>query len=50
MEDSIQEIWSVWELMGATNGATRGVVKKRIETLDNRGWQLQLNVACVGNA
>ena len=45
----MQEIWSVWELMGATNGATRGVVKKRIETVDNRGWQLQLNVACVGN-
>ena len=45
----MQEIWSVWELMGATNGATRGVLKKRVEGLDNRGWKLELNVACVGN-
>ena len=45
----MQDIWSVWELMGATNGATRGEIKKRLDALDRRGWQLELNLAIVGS-
>lgn len=43
------QIWSVWELMGATNGATRGELRKRVRALDTRGWTIELNLACVGN-
>ena len=43
------DIWSVWELMGATNGATRGDLKKRVEAVDQRGWKLERSMACVGN-
>jgi len=48
-EKDMQDIWSVWELMGATNGATRGEIKRRLDALDRRGWQLELNLAIVGS-
>jgi hypothetical protein len=43
------EIWCVWELKGATDGATRGVLKTRVEQLERRGWELSLNMAVVGS-
>jgi hypothetical protein len=45
----MSELWSIWEMVGATNGATRGSMKQAIESLPRRGWELSLSVSIIGN-
>lgn len=42
------EIWSFWELMGATTGPTRGELAHRIDLMARNGWDLALSLATVG--
>jgi hypothetical protein len=43
------ESWVLWELMGSTDGRTRGRMTKLLAELPSRGWELALKLSTVGS-
>jgi len=46
---SSAEIYSFWELMGATTGPTRGELAHRITAMGRNGWDLAINLSSIGS-
>ncbi|HXC39134.1 MAG TPA: hypothetical protein VN667_09315 [Burkholderiales bacterium] len=43
------ESWVLWELMGSTDGRTRGSMTRALTELPARGWQLAARLSSVGS-